>query len=204
MTFDLMSKQRVPYSINKPSLVPIGLQLFKCGHFYIFSHIKVPTLNKPSLVPIELQLDFQMKWILRASYNLTSDDLWPWYVTCDLINKWGFPCCSYDPTLVEIHPSMLKVSIEPNVNLFSQQTTDNNRGQSDPYVYFLLRQVTQKSRLLPDLKPSQNVPKHLLFKLCKLHERINGPFLLHIKMWFIMLLWCIKAIEPSIMPISMD
>ena len=36
-----------------------SLQLFKWGHFHIFS----------------------------PSYNLTSDDIWPWYVTFDLINK---------------------------------------------------------------------------------------------------------------------
>ena len=50
---------------------------------------------------------------------------WP-QMTFDLINKWGFPCCNYDPTLVEIHQTMWK--LEPNVNLFSQQTTstDNN------------------------------------------------------------------------------
>ena len=35
---------------------------------------------------------------------------------------------------------MLKV--EPNVDLFSQ---DNNSGQSDPYVLFLLRQATHKN-----------------------------------------------------------
>ena len=109
---------RFPYYINKPSLVPIGLQLFKWGHFHIFS----------------------------LSYNLTSDDLWPWYMTFDLTNKWGFLCCIYDPTLVEIHQSMWKS--EPNVNPFSQQqqqTTDNNNsGQSDSYVSFLLRQATQK------------------------------------------------------------
>ena len=45
-------------------MVQIGLQLFKWGHFHIFS----------------------------LSYNLTSDDLWPWYMTSDLNNKWGFPC----------------------------------------------------------------------------------------------------------------
>ena len=33
-----------------------------------------------------------------------------------------------------------------------------------------------KSRLLSDLKPSQNVPKHSLFKLCKFHEKSNGHF----------------------------
>ena len=93
MTFDCMNVWRFTYYINKPSLVQIGLQLFEWGHFHIFS----------------------------LSYNLTSNDLWPWYMTFDLINKWGFPCCIYDPTLVKIHQSMWK--IEPNVNPLSQQTT---------------------------------------------------------------------------------
>ena len=102
MTFDCMNIWRFTYYINNPSLVQIGLQLFKWGHFHIFS----------------------------LFFNLTSNDLWPWYVTFDLKNKCGFPCCTYDPTLVEIHRSMWK--IEPNVNPFHnrQQTTkDSNRQQ---------------------------------------------------------------------------
>ena len=95
MTSDCMNIWRFTY-INKPSLIQIGLQLFKWGHFHIFS----------------------------LSYNLISDDLWTWYMTFDLINKWGFPCCIYDPTLVEIHQSMWK--LEPNVNPFPQQTTTSN------------------------------------------------------------------------------
>ena len=119
--FDRMNIWRLAYYINKPSLVQIWLQLFKWGHFHIFS----------------------------LSYNLTSDNLWPSYMTFDLIHKCGFPCSIYDPTLVEIHQSMWKV--EPNVNLFSQQTTaynnnNNNSRQSDPYVSFLLRQATQKAK----------------------------------------------------------
>ena len=31
-----------------------------------------------------------------------------------------------------------------------QHTTDNNGGKSDPYVSFLLRQVTQKKGYVPD------------------------------------------------------
>ena len=88
MTFDCINIQRFTYYINTPNLVQISLQLFRWGHFHIFS----------------------------LSYNLTSDDLWLWYMTFDLINKWGFPYCIYDPTLVEIHQSMWK--IEPNVNPF--------------------------------------------------------------------------------------
>ena len=48
---------------RSPSLVQIGLQLFKWGHFHIFS----------------------------LSYNLTSDELWPWYMTFDHMNIWRFP-----------------------------------------------------------------------------------------------------------------
>ena len=96
MTFDCMNIRRFTYHINKPSLVQIELQLFKWGHFHISS----------------------------LSYNLTSNDFWPWYMTFDLINKWGLPCCIYDPTLVEIHQSMWKT--EPNINPFSQQTTTDN------------------------------------------------------------------------------
>ena len=157
MTFDCMNIWRFPYHINKPSLVPIGHQLFKWGHFHIFSPSYNLTsddlwpwymtfdymniwrfpyhINKPSLVPIGHQL---FKWghfhIFSLSYNLTSDDLWPWYVTFDLMNKWGFPCCIYDPTLVEIHQSMWK--LEPNVNPFSQHqiTKTDNSLQSDPYL----------------------------------------------------------------------
>ena len=63
MTFDCMNIWQFPYYINKPSLVPIRLQLFKWGHFHIFS----------------------------LSYNLTSDDLWPWYMTFDHMNIWQSP-----------------------------------------------------------------------------------------------------------------
>ena len=136
---------KVPYYINKLSLVQIGLQLFKWGHFFTFSAYLTTWpqmtfdymniwrftyyINKLSLVQIGLQLFKRSHFhIFSLSYNLTSDDLWPSYMIFDLINKWGFPCCIYDPTLFEIHRSMWK--IEPNVNPFSQQkTTDNNNNR---------------------------------------------------------------------------
>ena len=37
VTFHLMNMWRFLHNINKPSLVPIGLQLFKWGHFHILS-----------------------------------------------------------------------------------------------------------------------------------------------------------------------
>ena len=55
------------------SLVQIRLQLFKWGHFHIFS----------------------------LSYNLTSDDLWPWNMTSDRINIWRFPYYINKPSLVK-------------------------------------------------------------------------------------------------------
>ena len=131
---------RFPYYIKNPSLVQIGLQLFKWGHFHIFS----------------------------LSYNLTSYDLWPWYVTFDLINKWGFPNCIYDPTLVEIHQSAMW-KLGSNVNPFSQQqqqttsTTTYNSGQSIPYVSFLLREATQKLSAEDKNVPPAKVEQILVF-----------------------------------------
>ena len=55
MTFDCIIIWRFPYYINKPRLVPIGLQFFKWGHFHIFS----------------------------LFHDLISVDLWPWYMTFD-------------------------------------------------------------------------------------------------------------------------
>ena len=148
-----MNIWRFPYYINKQSLVQIQLQLFKWGHFHIFSLSHNLTsddlwpwymtfecmkiwrftyyINKQSLVQIRLQL---FKWghfhIFSLSYNWTSDDLWSWYMTFDLINKWAFPCCIYDPTLVEIHQSLWK--IEPNVvktPFHTDNADDNNNRQ---------------------------------------------------------------------------
>ena len=45
----------------------------------------------------------------------------------------------------------------------------------------------KKTRLLPDLKRSQNVPKHSLFKLCKFHEKRVVDFFLEVKMCFLMI-----------------
>ena len=102
MTFDLGIWPLTAWTYDGSHVMSINqvwfqlrLQLFKWGHFHILS----------------------------LSYNLTSDDLWPWYVTFDLINKCGFPCCIYDPALFEIHQNMRK--LESNVNPFSQ----HNRQQ---------------------------------------------------------------------------
>ena len=59
-----------------------GKEMEKCNQFYICSHFYI--------------------------YILTSDDLWPWYVTFDLINIWRFPCCIYDQSLVTIGHCMEK------------------------------------------------------------------------------------------------
>ena len=147
MTFDCMNKWRFTYYIKKTSLVQIGLPLFKWGHFHIFClsynltsddlwpwYMTSDCMNKwrftyyikkPSLVQIGLPL---FKWghfhIFCLSYNLTSDDFWHWYMNFDL-NKWGFPCCIYDPTLVEIHQSMLKI----RAKMLTLFTTNNNWQQ---------------------------------------------------------------------------
>ena len=97
VTFDLMNMWRFLHYINKPSLVPIGIQLFKWGEFYIFS----------------------------PSYNLTSDNLWPWY-TFDLgrpLTTWknkGSCIVSIKPNLVAIALKLFKwgqISFQPILQL---------------------------------------------------------------------------------------
>ena len=41
-------------------------------------------------------------YIFRLSYKLTSDDLWPWFVTSDHMNIWRFPYYTNKPSLVQI------------------------------------------------------------------------------------------------------
>ena len=80
------------YYINKPSLVPIGLQLFKWREFYIFN----------------------------PSYNLNSDDLWPWYMIIDHMNIQRVPYCINQPSLV---PSDLNFSNEATFTFSAYLTT---------------------------------------------------------------------------------
>ena len=74
VTIDHMNLWRFLHFINKPNLVPIGLQLFKWGEFYILSPF----------------------------YNLTSDDLWPGCMTFDHMKKQRVSYCINKPSLVPI------------------------------------------------------------------------------------------------------
>ena len=146
-------------------MVHIGLQLFKWGHFHIFSlsynltaddlwpwYMTFAWTYEGSHIIInqvwfKSDFNFSNEAIFSISYNLTSDDLWPWYMTFDLINKWWFQCCICDPTLVEIHQSMWKT--EPNVSPFF--TTDNRR-QSGPLCVFPAKAGNTKIPALISLK----------------------------------------------------
>ena len=130
---DLINIWRFPFYIHKPSLVPIGLQLFKGDpnneifHFQLSSNLRWPLtslcdldliniwrfpfcIHKPSLVPIGLQLfkGDPNNENQHVPPNLTSDDPWPWYVTFDLINIWRNPYCIFDPSLVVIGLPLFK------------------------------------------------------------------------------------------------
>ena len=147
MTFDRMNIWRFPYYINqvcfKSDFNFSNETIFTFSAYLTtwppmtFDLVTWPlsawTYEGSHIIPIN-QVWFTMDFNFSSkskftfstlSYNLTSDDLWPWYMTLDLISKWGFPCCIYEPTLVEIHQSMWK--IEPNVNPFSQQTTTGDK-----------------------------------------------------------------------------
>ena len=58
---------------------------------------------------------------------------------------------------------------------------------SEALWYGKLKKKKKKTSQFPDLKLSQNVQNHSLFKMCKFYGKINGRFLLEIKMCFIML-----------------
>ena len=168
--FDHMNIWRFPYHINKPSLVQIGLGTFQMRPFSHFQpilqldlrwplmlvndiwpheHMKVPIsyhINKPNLVPIGLQL---FKWgHFHILVHLTT---WP-QMTFDL-DMWllisstneGFHVASMTQLWLK---SIKSCGSEMSTCFYNNrhQTTDNNnnRGQSDHYVSFLLRQATQK------------------------------------------------------------
>ena len=96
---DLLTTWRYEGShiINKPSLVQIGLQLFIWGYFHIFS----------------------------LSYNLTSDDLWPWYITFDRMNTWRFPYYINKPSLVPIKLELFKWGHFHSFSLSYNLTSDD-------------------------------------------------------------------------------
>ena len=86
---------RFPYYINKPSLFPTGLQLFKRGHFHIFS----------------------------LSYNLTPDDLYleMWPLTSSTYEGSHFASM----TQLWLKSIMLKIEPNVNLFSQQQQTADN-------------------------------------------------------------------------------
>ena len=114
MTFDHMNIWRFPYYINKPSLIPIRLQLFKLvrpfSHFQPFGHGVLTALLKKCTFGSNWTSTFQIRWcyILSPSYNLTSDDLWPWYITFGHMNIWRFPWYINKPSLVRIRLQLFK------------------------------------------------------------------------------------------------
>ena len=128
------------FYMNEPCLVPIGLpsglNFANEVNFIFWAHLTTWPLSIwpfiawsykgshiVSIYKIQFQLDYNFTNQATFTFDLTSDDLWPWYITFDFTNKWGFPYCIYDPTLVENHQNMWMLG--PNVNPFSwkQQTT---------------------------------------------------------------------------------
>ena len=113
-----------------------------------------PHLTTWPLMTFDLSIWPLTTWTYKGSHNLSINQAWfqsdfnfsneaafifSAYLTTwpeitfdldmnfDLFNQWGLPRCIHGPTLDEIHcgwnPSK-HVELEPNVNLFSQTTTD--------------------------------------------------------------------------------
>ena len=91
------------------------------------------------------------------SYNLTSDDLWPWYdlwphqrMRVPMLHLW--PNFGWNPSK----------HVEVRTNCWPVFTTYNS-AKSDPYVSFLLRLVTQKTNKQKN-KNARGEKKTFLFK----------------------------------------
>ena len=67
VTFDLMNMCRYLHFIDKPSLVPIKLQLFKCGEFSILQ----PILPLDFWWPFDLSIWPLMAWRYKGSHILS-------------------------------------------------------------------------------------------------------------------------------------
>ena len=50
----------------------------------------------------EKDIEKSKKWILNVSLQLISVDLWPLYVTFDLLDIWSFSCCIFVSSLVTV------------------------------------------------------------------------------------------------------
>ena len=101
LTFDLINIQRNPYCIFDASLVPIRhltwpQMILDLGAWPLTSLTYKGTFIA-SLTKVWFQSYFQLfkgdsnNKNQNFPPNLVSDDLWPWYVTFDLINIWRNP-----------------------------------------------------------------------------------------------------------------
>ena len=132
--FDYMNIWRFTY-INKPSLVQIGLQLFKWGYFHIFS-LGTSTFQMRPFSHFQPILQLDLRWPLTLIY-----DHWPHQqMTVPMLHLWSDSGWNPSEHVED------RAKCQPFFHNRQQITTDN-RGQSDPYVSFLLRQATQKSDL---------------------------------------------------------
>ena len=100
-----------PYCIQT-KFGSIRLQLFKCDHFYIFYQL----------------------------YNLTSNDLWPWYDFC-LHQQMRVPMLHLWPNFGWNPPKHVEVTVK--LTHFH-----NNRGQSNPYCVFSAKTGDTQARIL--------------------------------------------------------
>ena len=110
-----------------PSLVPIGLQLFKCD----------PNNEKQHFPP-----------------NLTSDDPLPCYVTFDLINIWRNPYCIFDPSLDVIGLQLFKgdpnnenlAKLEHTIHTHTHTHTQKEFAIANPPIAFQAKGIKKPNK----------------------------------------------------------
>ena len=159
MTSEGMDIQTITYCINKPNVIPSGFQLSKWSEFYILS----PSYNMTS-DNLDLGIWPLTNWTYKGSHNVSINHVWFQTSTFQMILfhifslSYNLPQITFD---LDMWPLTSLTNGGPMLHLWPNFgwnpsrhvegrarcclfTTDNNSGQSDPYVSFLLRQATQK------------------------------------------------------------
>ena len=154
LVYDLWPNEhmKVPIRYQKTSLVPIELQLFKWGHFHTFS----------------------------LSYNLTSDDRWPWYMTFDQMNIWRFPYYINKPSLVpiELQPFQMRPfsHIQPYLTTWLQMTFDLGMWPLTSLTYVMWSSKMSRNSQIPFLRYSQIEPIVSFVSYCLFNPSIVSTF----------------------------
>jgi hypothetical protein len=127
-----------------PSVLINFTQVGLTTYFWKSQLVKFDRHDSPPTVQFDM---------FRLFYNLTSDDIWPWFVTFDLINIWRFQCYIKNLHLV---PIGLQIGQFYMFSLFYYVTSDD---LWPPYVTGTLDiRTNEKPKCNTNTRPHTSLP----------------------------------------------